>query len=422
MDTAKQKPKKESENIPTLLKIVRKFEKDEELKDLIAFNETYQNIQFLKDWNKCKKNSYLEDEHESFLLYSLTEKLRQKISKSELGDAMTEIAHRKIIRPIRDWLDSLIWDGTPRLGSWLHAYAGAEINDYTAQAGKITLTAAVARIYEPGVKFDYLLILEGPQRKGKSTLVKAIGGDWYLDMSLKENDKDIIDELRGCWVVEMSELAGFNRKEVDWLKSFLSRQVDRCRLSYGRRSKDFKRQVVFIGTMNPSGDNTYFRDDTGNMRFWPVTCGMIKVPEFKAVRNQLFAEAKNFYFTLKKQKDDGIIDGDYPFFLQGKASEISEKEQSKRELIDPWEMEVSRILTGKEETNTFDILRGLGLSIAQIGHGEKVRIGKILSKFGWHRHQRSDGHYIYIKEEVKSQGRYASKQEEVVWSEEIIKT
>ena len=68
MDTAKQKPKKESENIPTLLKIVRKFEKDEELKDLIAFNETYQNIQFLKDWNKCKKNSYLEDEHESFLL------------------------------------------------------------------------------------------------------------------------------------------------------------------------------------------------------------------------------------------------------------------------------------------------------------------------------------------------------------------
>ena len=79
-------------------------------------------------------------------------------------------------------------------------------------------------------------------------------------------------------------------------------------------------------------------------------------------------------------------------------------------------MEVGRILTGKEETNTFDILRGLGLSIAQIGHGEKVRIGKILSKFGWHRNQRSDGHYIYIKEEVKSQGRYASKQEEVAWT------
>ena len=407
---------------PILVQIVKQFEGTEDLINLIAFNETYQNIQFLKDWNKCRKDTYLEDEHESFLLYYLTQKLNKNVNKGQLGDAITEIAHRKIIRPVRDYLDTLKWDGTPRLGTWLYTYAGADQNEYTGQAGKIVLTAAVARIYEPGVKFDYLLILEGPQRTGKSTLVKAIGGKWYLDMALKDSDKEIIDELRGCWIVEMGELAGFNKKDIDWLKSFLSRQVDRCRLSYGRRSKDFSRQVVFIGTMNPSGDNTYFRDDTGNLRFWPVLCRDINIPRFILDRDQLFAEAKAVYFNLKKQKDDGILTGDYPFYLQDKAFKIAEEEQKQREIIDPWEMDVLRIITGKPEVTTMQVLSDIGVPVSQRGQYELTRIGKILKKFKWHKKQLADGTRIYTRnEEVKYQGRYA-KQEEVAWSEEIIKT
>ena len=409
-DTTKTEKKPKSEGQPTLVKIVKQFEGDEKLLNLIAFNETYQNIQFMKDWDKCKKDSYLEDEHESFLTYYLTSKLKRNISKAVLGDAITEIAYRKIIRPIRDWLDTLKWDGTPRLGTWLHAYAGTDDNEYTSQAGKIVLTAAVARIYEPGVKFDYLLILEGPQRTGKSTLVKTIGGKWYLDMALKDNDKEIIDELRGCWVVEMGELAGFNKKDIDWLKSFLSRQVDRCRLSYGRRSKDFHRQVVFIGTMNPSGDNTYFRDDTGNLRFWPVLCRKIDIPGFTIARDQIFAEAKSVYFNLKSQKEKGIITGDYPFFLQDNAFKIAEEEQKQREIIDPWEMDVLRIITGKQEVSTMQILIDIGVPVAQRGHYELVRVGKILKKFKWCKKQLANGERVYTREDdVKHQGRYASK-------------
>ena len=402
------KTKTSSDYVPKLLQIVKKFQNDVDLKDLIAFNETFQNIQFLKDFDLCKKNSYLEDKHESFLLYYLTTKLNAKVSKAEMGDALNVISHRHVLNPIKDWLIAIEqkWDKIPRLGTWLHKYAGAEFNEYTGTVGKIALTAAVARIFEPGIKFDSILILEGIQGSGKSTLVETLGGNWYLDMAMKENDKDIIDEMRGCWIVEMSELSGFNKKEVDWLKGFLSRKVDRCRLSYGRRSQDFPRQVIFIGTMNPSGDNTYFRDDTGNRRFWPVSCGKIDIPGLKFIREQLFSEAIYLY-------RQGL-----PLYLQGTALTAAENEQAKREQVDPWEIEVARLIEIKQETNTFEVLGMLGVPPAQRSHYEQVRIGRILKKLGWHRKQLGNGQRIYTREEsVKEQGRYAKTQDEMAWQE-----
>ena len=406
-DLKQTKTKSESSYVPKLLQIVNKFQNDVDLKGLVAFNETFQNIQFLKDFDLCKKDSYLEDKHESFLLYYLTTKLNAKVSKAEMGDALNVISHRHVLNPVKDWLNAIApkWDKTPRLGTWLHTYAGAEQNEYTGAVGMIALTASVARIFEPGIKFDSILILEGIQGSFKSTLVETLGGDWYLDMALKDSDKDIIDELRGCWIVEMSELSGFNKKEVDWLKGFLSRKVDRCRLSYGRRSQDFPRQVVFIGTMNPSGDNSYLRDDTGNRRFWPVSCNKIDIPRLKLDREQLFAEAISLYRQ------------GFPLYLQGVALKVAEAEQAKREIGDPWEIEVARILSIKQETNTFEILNSLCVPVAQRGHYEKVRIGKILKKLGWFKHQDSSGQYVYTKSEVKHQGRYAGRQEEVQWQE-----
>ena len=170
-DLKQAKTKSESSYVPKLLQIVNKFQNDVDLKDLVAFNETFQNIQFLKDFDLCKKDSYLEDKHESFLLYYLTTKLNAKVSKAEMGDALNVISHRHVLNPVKDWLNAIApkWDKTPRLGTWLHTYAGAEQNEYTGAVGMIALTASVARIFEPGIKFDSILILEGIQGSFKST-------------------------------------------------------------------------------------------------------------------------------------------------------------------------------------------------------------------------------------------------------------
>lgn len=157
--------------------------------------------------------------------------------------------------------------------------------------------------------------------------------------------------------------------------------------------------------MNPSGDNTYFRDDTGNRRFWPVSCGEIKIPELRAVRNQLFAEAVVVY----KQG--------FKLYLSGKALIDAEKEQAKRQTIDPWEDDVARLIVQKPEVTTTDVLGMLSIPQSQRGISEQMRIGKILKKLGWHKHQDASGMRIYRREEVKMQGRYAKSPEEMQWTE-----
>ena len=155
----------------------------------------------------------------------------------------------------------------------------------------------VKRIYQPGCQFDYMLILEGAQGIKKTHLVKALAGDHFASISLKHPGKDTVDAMMGVWVLEIAEMAGFKKTDVETLKDFVSTRKDRVRLAYNRRSDTYPRQCIFIGTMNPEGDNQYFMDSTGNRRFWPITCNTnaIKLDEFIAVRDQLFAEAMILY-------------------------------------------------------------------------------------------------------------------------------
>lgn len=199
------------------------------------------------------------------------EKVYKLWTPGKLNDALAAVSHERAFHPIRTYLESLPeWDGIPRLEELLIDYLGAEDSVYTRAVTKKTLVAAVARVMRPGCKFDCMLVLVGPQGIGKSTLFATLGGRWFND-SLNLNDakdKTAAEKLQGYWILEIGELAGIRKAEVEAVKSFLSRQKDVYRPSYGRRTVEHPRQCVVVGSTN--NDTGFLRDSTGNRRFWPV--------------------------------------------------------------------------------------------------------------------------------------------------------
>ena len=185
--------------------------------------------------------------------------------------AVTKVADDRSYHPIREYLAALPeWDGVPRVDTLLIDYLGAEDNSYVRAVTKKTLCAAVRRVQEPGVKFDTMLVLNGPQGIGKSTLISRLAGEWFSDsLNLSDTkDKTAAEKLQGYWILEIGELAGLKKAEVETLRSFLSRQNDIYRAAFGKRATPHLRQCVFFGTTN--AESGYLRDTTGNRRFWPV--------------------------------------------------------------------------------------------------------------------------------------------------------
>ncbi len=184
---------------------------------------------------------------------------------------VTKVSDDRSYHPIREYLDALPeWDKIPRVDTLLIDYLGAEDNAYVRAVTRKTLCAAVRRVQEPGVKFDTMLVLNGPQGIGKSTLISRLAGEWFSDsLNLGDTkDKTAAEKLQGYWILEIGELAGLRKAEVETLRSFLSRQNDIYRAAFGRRATPHPRQCIFFGTTN--AESGYLRDTTGNRRFWPV--------------------------------------------------------------------------------------------------------------------------------------------------------
>ena len=185
--------------------------------------------------------------------------------------AVTKVADDRSYHPIRNYLTQLPeWDGVARVETLLVDYLGAQDSAYVRAVTRKTLCAAIRRVLEPGCKFDTMLVLNGPQGIGKSTLIARLAGPWFSDsLNLSDTkDKTAAEKLQGYWIIEIGELAGLRKTEVETLRSFLTRQNDIYRASFGRRATPHLRQCVFFGTTN--AENGYLRDTTGNRRFWPV--------------------------------------------------------------------------------------------------------------------------------------------------------
>jgi predicted P-loop ATPase len=202
-----------------------------------------------------------------------------------------DTARRNQIHPVCDYLNSLKWDGSPRLDDWLTTYGGAESTDYTRAVGSLMLIAAVRRVRQPGCKFDEMPVFISAQGKNKSSAlaVLAIQDEWFSDdLPLNVDAQKTIERTEGRWIVEAAELGGMRKGGVEHLKAFLSRGTDRARMAYGRLPKSAPRQFIIIGTTN---SETFLRDSTGNRRFWPVATPEFDLDILRRNRDQLWAEA-----------------------------------------------------------------------------------------------------------------------------------
>jgi predicted P-loop ATPase len=218
-------------------------------------------------------------------------------SPAKVKDALITAASERVFHPIKNYLEGLpAWDGTERVDRLLIDYLGAEDNNYTRAVMRKTMVAAVTRIYEPGTKFDYILVLNGPQGIGKSTFVAKLGGKWCSDSLTVSDmrDKAGAEKLQGYWILELGELAGLRKIDVETVKSFITRTDDKFRQSYGINVENHPRQCIVVGsTNNISG---FLRDITGNRRFWPVRVnrGKKTVWEMEDI-DQIWAEALWYY-------------------------------------------------------------------------------------------------------------------------------
>ena len=252
--------------------------------------------------------------------------------------AIGKVTDDRSYHPIRDYLSSLPeWDRTPRIETLLIDYLGAPDNRYVRAVTRKTLCAAVKRVLQPGIKFDTMLVLNGPQGVGKSTLIAKLGGEWFNDsLSLNDTkDKTAAEKLQGFWIMEIGELAGLRKAEVETLRSFLSRQNDIYRASFGKRATPHLRQCVFFGTTNE--ESGYLRDTTGNRRFWPVkTPGSGYKHSWQLTReeiDQIWAEALYYVNSGEKIYLDSDLDA-LAQEEQREAMQTDEREGLVREYLD----------------------------------------------------------------------------------------
>lgn len=214
----------------------------------------------------------------------------QKIGKDMVYDAMLKVAKENVVDTAVEYFRSIKWDGVGRIDTWLCSTYGSPDNVYIRAVGANYLKGMVKRVVHPGSKFDFVLVLEGPQGARKSTSLGVLGGDWHVETTMSTDSKDFFMQFGGKAIIEFSEGETLSRTEVKKMKAIITMQVDKYRPPYERVSKDFPRRCVFAMTTN---QDQYLKDETGNRRWLPVKVIKDKadVEWLKDNRDQLFAEA-----------------------------------------------------------------------------------------------------------------------------------
>lgn len=301
------------------------------------------------------------------------------------GAAIQMVADEHRYHPVREYLESLKWDGRRRIDTWLRDYLNAADPDqpgYLAAVGPKFLISAVARIYEPGAKVDSVLVLEGPQGCGKSAALKILAGPWfdeYLDLE-DPGSKDGSMLVSGKWIVELAELDAMRKAEVSRIKAWITRTHERFRPPYGKHTAEFPRQCVFTGTTNA---DTWMNDETGGRRFWPVKVKpslmrtTVELQQLSDDRDQIWAESVVRYKTGE------------PYYLDSAALiEIQRQVAADRYQPDPWQPKIVAYLAERDWVTLSELLDRLDKPHGQRTQADDNRVVKVLTTLNWERWRR----------------------------------
>lgn len=345
---------------------------DRYLKGRLRFNQFASRIEIHGSlpWRKIKGLDFWRDSDDAGLRVYI-EKVHGIVAKGKIEDAFAMEVERNAYDPLKDYVNSLEWDGEPRAELLLVTYLGARDTEYNRLVTRKWLTGMIARALRPGIKFDNMLVTTGPQGIGKSTLGAKLAGKWYSDSLDDLNNKDAYESLQGTWLIEMGEMAATKKSDIERVKGFISKTEDVYRAAYGRRKQYYPRRCVFYGTCN---EVEFLHDKTGNRRFWPVDVGVsdIAIPVWDldtSTRDQILAEAKYWY-----DQGERIYLSDTEEALAREAQDLHMEQSSlEGEILDYLDMPITADWYEKSKEDRREFIRNGG-DLAESGTELRQRV------------------------------------------------
>lgn len=290
----------------------------------------------------------------------------RRLSNSIVDSAITSVSFSKRTNEPKDWMDSLIWDGKKRIGTFFIDYMNSIDDEYSRAISKNFWVSMVARVFSPGCQVDSMVVIEGPQGTGKTSALRIIGGKWHCEAQENLNSNNFLQALEGKLIVEIAELSSFPTNDIRKIKQVISCNVDRFRSPYEKKPRTVPRRNIFVGTTN---ETHYLHDFTGARRFWPIVTGRVELDRISLDRDQLFAESVKAY-------KEGATFHEVP-------DDLATQEQERRRQYDVWELIIEKFTDNRLEFTTEDVANHLHISRKDLDMIKQRRIAGILTMLGF---------------------------------------